>query len=316
MENKKPQIKRISRRPKKAPPAPDGSTMAPGVGNTTSKEATPGELTKPRGNCKKGWLITLKASGGSNGSIKSWIIENCDSAVWQMEKGSDTGYEHYQITMELKTKQRLSWIKNHMDRTCHAESINNHDAAFDYSQKEDTRILGPWFHPQPIQRIKDPMEGKTPYPWQQEILELIETEPDERTVHWYWEPNGNQGKSALAKHLVLKYDALVVSGKKNDIYHAIDNQCKILILDIPRTVEDHVPYEAIECIKNGMIFSGKYESKMKTFNPPHIICFANFEPNQQKLSKDRWSIKNVGSYEPTKPSGGTSPVRHQRPSSG
>lgn len=66
-----------------------------------------------------------------------------------------------------------------------------------------------------------------------------------------------------------------------------------IIIDLSRSMEDHVPYEAIEDIKNGIFFSGKYESKMIVRNNPIVIIFANFEPDTSKLSKDRWVITKI-----------------------
>ena len=36
-----------------------------------------------------------------------------------------------------------------------------------------------------------------------------------------------------------------------------------------------------------------YESKMKVFDPPHVICFANFEPKREAMSADRWAIVDL-----------------------
>jgi len=47
----------------------------------------------------------------------------------------------------------------------------------------------------------------------------------------------------------------------------------------------------MEEIKNGIFFSNKYKGKMCLFNVPHMICFANFGPEKEKLSNDRWVIK-------------------------
>jgi hypothetical protein len=92
------------------------------------------------------------------------------------------------------------------------------------------------------------------YPYQKEIEDLcINTEPDGRTCHWYWENNGNVGKSSFCM-----------------------DECRTIIIDIPRANQGHVSYNAIECILNGMITNTKYETGVKVFNPPHVICFANF----------------------------------------
>ena len=44
----------------------------------------------------------------------------------------------------------------------------------------------------------------------------------------------------------------------------------------------------IEDLKNGRYFSTKYVSEMRIYKPPHVVCFANSEPNFAALSADRW----------------------------
>jgi len=137
-------------------------------------------------------------------------------------------------------------------------------------------------------------------PWQLEILDLLKNQPDDRTINWYWDSVGSAGKSAFTKYLCAKKDALVVSGKSNDCKYAIvsyrETQKKyptIIIFDIPRTNIDYLNYEAIESIKNGCFFSGKYECSQVIMNCPHIIVFANTPPILYKLSLDRWNIKEI-----------------------
>ena len=50
-------------------------------------------------------------------------------------------------------------------------------------------------------------------------------------------------------------------------------------------------YEVIESVKNGVVFSTKYESQMKVFKTPHVIIMANFAPDESKMSSDRWDIR-------------------------
>ncbi len=49
-------------------------------------------------------------------------------------------------------------------------------------------------------------------------------------------------------------------------------------------------YSGLPQSKNGVLFSPKYESGQKIFKPPHVFVFANYEPDQTKLSADRWNI--------------------------
>lgn len=147
--------------------------------------------------------------------------------------------------------------------------------------------------------IKDPLEGLELYKWQKDIIEIVKGEPDDRKIYWCWEKEGCKGKTSLAKHLCLKYNALYVAGNNADMKFAIsaclelEKEIDIVILDIPRTKEGFVSYTGMEEIKNGIFFSSKYESGMKIFNIPHFICLANFEPDITKLSKDRWHIINI-----------------------
>ena len=39
------------------------------------------------------------------------------------------------------------------------------------------------------------------------VVDILKTEPDERTIHWFWEPKGNVGKTTLCKWLVVKRGA-------------------------------------------------------------------------------------------------------------
>ena len=72
-----------------------------------------------------------------------------------------------------------------------------------------------------------------------------------------------------------------------------------MIFDLSRTQEGFFNYSIIENFKNGYLFSPKYESCVKHFDVPHVIIFSNFEPEQAKLSEDRWDIhrfKEMKSY--------------------
>lgn len=135
------------------------------------------------------------------------------------------------------------------------------------------------------------------YPWQKYVWDQLSFDPEDRKITWIYERIGNTGKSALAKLSAHKLNCLVVGGKANDIFCGIQKYHEnngyypeVIIVDCPRDNQKHFNYAAIEQVKNGLCFSGKYESSMLVFNSPHIIVFANDLPNFDKFSVDRWRI--------------------------
>lgn len=132
------------------------------------------------------------------------------------------------------------------------------------------------------------------YMWQKEVVKIVDNDPDDRSIWWFWETKGNVGKTTFCKYLCHEYGAVIIEGKKNDILHcAAEAETDIYIFDFERSMEEYISYSAMEKIKNGMFMSGKYESKMILRNSPHVICFANFKPDISKLSADRWKIHKL-----------------------
>lgn len=107
---------------------------------------------------------------------------------------------------------------------------------------------------------------------------------------------GGKGKTALQKRLAHMKQAIVVTGKSADMKYGIhcyrENKKeypRIVIINQPRSVE-HIGWDGIESIKDGLFFSTKYECGMHVFNPPHLFIFSNQPPPLAKLSKDRWKV--------------------------
>ena len=125
--------------------------------------------------------------------------------------------------------------------------------------------------------------------WQTIVIRKLK-EQDDRKVTWVFDPVGNLGKSWLAGYLEAMEGAFVVTnGKTVDIAYAYNNE-PIVVFDYSRCQEERVNYNIIECFKNGRIFSSKYESEVKRFTPPAVLCLSNFNPNQNELSEDRWQL--------------------------
>ncbi|WAR27256.1 MREP-like protein [Mya arenaria] len=104
---------------------------------------------------------------------------------------------------------------------------------------------------------------------------------------------GGVGKTTLAKYLkCVKGAAVFMNGKSADIAHAYNCE-KIVVFDFARCMQEFVNYSIIEAIKNGLIFSPKYESKSLQFKEPAVIVFANDVPCLKQLSEDRWNLMTI-----------------------
>lgn len=129
-------------------------------------------------------------------------------------------------------------------------------------------------------------------PWQQAILDTIETKADNRKVTWLYEETGNVGKSTITRYLASTGKAYTPDiSKVADMYYGYNYE-PVIIFDIPRSKADHIDhfYTAVEQFKNGNFTSIKYEPRHMLFPSPHVIVFANFKPDTSKLSMDRWDI--------------------------
>ena len=236
------------------------------------------------------WFFTLNNYTAENIiEIQDKLKPICIWFCFQEEKG-ENGTEHLQGVFLLKKKMR--WSEFNLPKTIHFEKTRNIEKAKEYCLKEESRNGKQWKFGFPIP-IKIIQELR---PWQLKIEELILTEPDDRTINWYWEEKGNIGKSAFVKYCVIKHQSLFCDGgKKADLINLVFNadmeKAKCIFWDLPRSTRGSISYSTLESVKNGLVCNTKYETGVKAFNPPHIIVFANFPPEKvEELSADRWKI--------------------------
>lgn len=240
------------------------------------------------------WCFTL--NNPEDGELDI-LLSHSEKFVYQLEEG-DEKTPHFQGFVKLAKRARLDTLKGYCERAhfeaCKGSAMDN----YVYCTKKGGALAGPWIkgYRRPV---VDPLGGKELRPFQQDIMKIVDSDMEDRSIHWFWETVGNIGKSALCKHLLLTRpsEVLLLGGKAADMKYAIskfceniENDLKIVIIDIPRTAENYISYIGIEEIKNGAFFSTKYESGQCVFNPPHVICFANFAPNTYTMSADRWNV--------------------------
>nr|WAE42146.1 MAG: replication associated protein [Cressdnaviricota sp.] len=236
------------------------------------------------------WFWTIPQDCIKQSDLNNLLEQQCSDFCYQIEKG-ENGYLHYQGQMTLLKRERITGIKKWLPTKTHLEGTINEEAANKYCCKEATRVEGPWTKTskkakRPL-KLYEPREG-----WGQEIVALVESEPDDRSIHWFW-GEGHIGKTELARYIVAKYKACYVNGKRGDILHTVaENDSNVVIIGLARSSENP-PYETMEEVKDALFHSGKYESKTVCRNHPHVIVFANYPPNEEKLSKDRWKVRHI-----------------------
>lgn len=136
------------------------------------------------------------------------------------------------------------------------------------------------------------------YTWQRALAEEVKTPPHHRSIIWYYDQIGGSGKTEMAKYLLVHHpSSLFLSGGAfKDISYQIIKAKKdpgIVIVNLPRTSDGKVSYASLEAAKDGLVQSGKYEGGHRLFPQPHVIVFANFMPDINALSLDRWEIRHL-----------------------
>ena len=132
--------------------------------------------------------------------------------------------------------------------------------------------------------------------WQIELKEKLDGEPNDRTIIFCIDKEGQKGKSFFCRWMISKYpDKVQVLGpaKRDDLAHVVDTERSIFLMNVPRGSMEHLNYGFLESLKDRMILSPKYESTMKFMKAqPHIVVFANEDPDETKMTEDRYDFFN------------------------
>ena len=151
------------------------------------------------------------------------------------------------------------------------------------------------------QKPKVTVEAHPLRPWQATLyhkLTVQPTTPEEvkrfkREIIFIVDLAGNKGKSWFARYYCGLHDnaQILVPGKKADMTLVVNEDNRVFFMDCPRSKQgDFIQYDFLEELKNGMIFSPKYRSRVKTLPPPHVVVCMNEHPDMTKLSIDRYAV--------------------------
>ena len=214
----------------------------------------------------------------------------------QLEKG-ENGQLHYQITLEFLRQNRRSTVRNYFKdydfqfpNIDYCEKCICPEKSLEYCYKEDTReklILMKGI-PKPLETIQDLR------PYQQEIIDIVKTEPIARKIYWFF-GNLNIGKSELLFKLCAEYGACILPNTER---HALSqvfktkDTCDTYILNLTADESNEQKTELfsiLEKIKDRM-FSAAFGTEcngMCLFNHKHLIVMANKRPQWEQTHIDR-----------------------------
>ncbi|KAG0159438.1 hypothetical protein PDIDSM_6960 [Penicillium digitatum] len=136
-------------------------------------------------------------------------------------------------------------------------------------------------------------------PWQIQLCKELEEAPDDRTIHWVYGPEGNEGKSTFVKCLMKKGWVMVNAGAEADMKDQYTQQgmTKNMVVDIPRYVqgvEYSGVYSLVEEVKNRLIASTKYRpEQVVDVSRVHVVVMSNKKPDMEMLSKDRICLHDL-----------------------
>lgn len=268
--------------------------IVPEGGNTNSPSVQPSPA--------KNWCFTFNNYTEEDINTLIETFSSNSSKIHQYLFEEEIGEEktkHLQGFFVFKTKGRWSQLK--LSKKIHFEKMKGtlpQNIEYCSKQNKEDNKFRLWksaniIIPKPLKIIKELR------PWQSQLEKRLLEEPDDRNIIWCHEPQGKVGKSAFAKYMIHKHNALYITeGKKSDIINIVYNYClanelEILILDVPRANGNKISYKVLEEIKNGLICNTKFETGNKIINPPNIVVFANSPPEVEQMSLDRWEIYGI-----------------------
>lgn len=270
------------------------------VSKSLTKSQEGGNTITPSSRSRK-WTLTVNNPTSEDMSLVSRLSQRSEDWIIGEEVG-DEGTPHLQCFFRFKNQVRFSTVKAAVPRGHWEKARGSVQENYRYCSKDGkftTNIVPAVRREDLINLVLDSYKDVTWKAWQREVLDILAEPADTRTIHWIHEPTGNVGKSFLAKFLACKPGTILSSGKATDVFNAVNTTIEkgsppaIVVCDIPRVCQDYVSYQCLEKLKDGCLYSGKYEGGLCIFPEVHVVCFSNARPVKEKMSLDRWKIYKI-----------------------
>lgn len=130
--------------------------------------------------------------------------------------------------------------------------------------------------------------------WQQALANELDGPADDRTVKFFVDPTGGNGKTWFIRwyHQTHPETCQVLGiGKRDDIAYMINTRFRVFLINVPRGGMEFLQYTILESLKDKYVVSTKYQSRVKEFrHNNHVVIFCNEHPKMEAMSDDRYDI--------------------------
>lgn len=233
-------------------------------------------------------------------TIKAYLKSmRADRYAFGLEKGEQTGYEHWQIRVVFKEPKALKKLKDGMPGVHWSPTkVRN----FDYVEKEGNYYRS-W------EEALDKWKNLELKPWEEQLLYAIDKQSD-REIAILVDVRGGLGKTTFAKHLVatkrMEYIPQMASPK--DYMHVAfaKKNARGYVIDLCMGQDFHEKYSgnwqatffnAVEQMKNGFLYDGRNAWKECWTDPKDILIMMNQYPEHGHIADDRVRIFEVNEFE-------------------
>jgi len=187
-----------------------------------------------------------------------------------------------------KWEQLTTWVESLEERPSEPDLYRKFPGLMGPQRRGVLALVDALFK-QPSRQVGSPRDG-----WQRELESELDGEPDDRSIHFLVDGDGNSGKSWFANYyrkLHPDKTQILRVGKRDDMAHSVLERNSVFFFDVPRRGMEYLQYVVLESIKDGVVFSPKYDSTTKYFDhKSHVVVMCNERPDMLALSQDRFKI--------------------------
>jgi hypothetical protein len=272
------------------------STVVPKVPESSGGEGNTNSSPLRKKQCSPAcnWCFTFNNYEDSSISSIFSALRDDDRAVIGREVG-ESGTPHLQGFIHFKNKCRpKSVIKD--DRIHWGKMKTTEKQCVEYCKKDGDYVL--FGMAEPVCYDLKLSDLPPLYDWQKVIAKRHSLPPPlfHNKIYWYYEPRGAIGKTMLGRYFHLAHNAVYLQGAGRHILAtAYNNPSFWYIFGLTRSDMGKMSYKSLESLNDNFYMSGfgTDATGMRCRKTAWTIVFANFPPEYENISMDRWVVENI-----------------------